>query len=228
MQPYFMPYIGYFQLMNAVDMFVVYDNIQFSKGGWVQRNRILMNGKDQLITLPLRKDSDFLDIRARYLSENFDSQRLKILRRIAAAYKKAPFFKEVYALIEECLMDDENNLFAFILHSFVVVKQYLDIKTPLVISSQIQMDHSLKAQERVLAACQALHADEYINLIGGVRLYDQLSFEEKKIKLSFLQTEDFSYQQFGETFVNFLSIIDVMMFNSRNDIHHLLGLYRLI
>ena len=82
MQPYFFPYIGYFQLMNAVDEFVVYDNIEFTKKGWINRNRILVNGKDAFITISLKKDSDYLDVRDRYLADSWSSDRVKMLNRM--------------------------------------------------------------------------------------------------------------------------------------------------
>ncbi len=79
MQPYFFPYIGYFQLINTVDEFVVYDNIEFTKKGWINRNRILVNGKDEYITLPIKKDSDFLHVKDRFLAETWskDSAKMK-------------------------------------------------------------------------------------------------------------------------------------------------------
>ncbi len=93
MQPYFLPYIGYFQLINAVDKFVIYDNIEFTKKGWINRNRILVNGKDEFISLPITKASDFLHANQRYLASNFENEKNKILRKIKESYRKAPYFK---------------------------------------------------------------------------------------------------------------------------------------
>src|SRR5580700_191306 len=101
MQPYFMPYIGYFQLINSVDEFVIYDNIEFTKKGWINRNRILVNGKDDYITIPLRKDSDFLQVKNRFLAESWKSEKRKMLNRINASYKKSEFFEVVYPVIEK-------------------------------------------------------------------------------------------------------------------------------
>src|SRR5690606_18130129 len=117
MQPYFCPYIGYFQLMNAVDKFVVYDNIQYTKKGWINRNRILMNGKDQLFSLPVKKDSDYLNINQRFLSDDFDGEKKKLLNKFKGAYNKAPYFKEIFPLLQEIINDDSNNLFDYIYHS---------------------------------------------------------------------------------------------------------------
>jgi len=113
MQPYFFPYIGYFQLMNAVDEFVVYDNIEFTKKGWINRNRILVNGQDSFITLPLKKDSDYLDVRDRYLADSWTSEKIKMLNRIKGSYRKAIQFDFVYPVIEKCILYDESNLNIF-------------------------------------------------------------------------------------------------------------------
>jgi len=133
MQPYFLPYIGYWQLINAVDKFVIYDNIQYTKSGWIRRNRILLNGKDFMISLPVKKDSDFLDIKDRYLSDNFLNEKNKIKNQITAAYRKAPYFKLVMPIIERILDNEEKNLFLYLYNSILLVKEYLNINTELII-----------------------------------------------------------------------------------------------
>ena len=223
MQPYFIPYVGYFQLMNAVDKFVVYDNIQFTKRGWINRNRILINGKDSYITLPLRKDSDYLDVKERFLAESWPVEKLSMLSRIKAAYRKAPYFDIVYPLIEECILFETTNLFDFILNSLELIKRYLNISTPLFISSAMPIDHSLKAEQKVIAICKAMHADTYLNPIGGVDLYSKERFLSHGVRLQFLKTDEFSYAQFDNDFVPRLSILDVMMFNARETITGLLA-----
>ena len=228
MQPYFLPYIGYFQLINAVDEFVVYDNIQFTKKGWINRNRILVHGRDAYFTLPLKHDSDFLDIRDRSLADNWPSERRSILNRIAEAYRKAPKFDLVYPLVETCVLFNEKNLFRFIFNSLIRINEYLQIKTPLVISSTIPIDHELKAEQRVKACCKALNAAEYINPIGGVALYQKDDFHASGITLHFLKSKDVLYKQFNHTFVSWLSIIDVMMFNSSDSVRQYLTSYELI
>jgi hypothetical protein len=109
MQPYFFPYIGYFQLINAVDEFVVYDNIEYTKKGWINRNRILVNSQDAYITLPLKRDSDYLDIRERFLADSWSRESKVMLNRIAGAYRNAPNFRLVYPLIEKCILFDEKK-----------------------------------------------------------------------------------------------------------------------
>jgi hypothetical protein len=216
MQPYIFPYIGYFQLINAVDKFVVYDNIQFTKKGWINRNRILVNSKDEYFTIPLKKDSDYLNVDGRKLADSFLLEKIKLLRKISESYKKAPYFDEVFPLLKEIISQEEENLFKFIYQSLLSVCEYLDIKTELIISSTIPIDHQLKSQNKVIAICKALDATQYINPIGGVELYSKEIFEQNNVELNFIRANPIEYPQFKNEFVPWLSIIDVMMFNSKD------------
>ncbi|MFV0469789.1 MAG: WbqC family protein [Dysgonomonas sp.] len=225
MQPYFLPYIGYFQLLNAVDKYVIYDNIQFTKKGWINRNRILQNGKDTLITIPVEKDSDYLNICQRSVSSGFD--RKKLLNQIKESYRKAPYFNEIMPLIEEIVNYNDNNLFNYIYHSIVKICGYLRIDTEFIISSTIDIDHSLKGQEKVIAICKTFEATEYYNAIGGQELYSTIDFEKENIKLNFVSSNLIEYKQFANEFVPWLSILDVIMFNSVEEIEKMLGKYNL-
>lgn len=218
MQPYLFPYIGYFQLMNAVDEFIVYDNIQFTKKGWINRNRILVNGADAYITLPLKKDSDYLDIKDRYLSDDWNSESKKMLNRITESYRKAPYFESVFPLIEKSLLFGDKQLFNFIFNSLNLTKDFLEIKTSFVISSTIPIDHNLKSTEKVIALCKHQNATTYINPIGGVELYSKEEFKNKGLELKFIKANNIIYPQFKNEFIPYLSIIDIMMFNSKEDI----------
>ena len=227
MQPYFMPYIGYFQLINAVDKFVIYDEIQYSKRGWINRNRILQNGKDVYISLPLKKASDYLNVNQRLLADSWLSDRKKVLNQLRASYAKAPFFKDVWPLIEPIVLYSQQNLFDFILHALKQVLAYLGIKTSLIVSSDIVGGNELTAEDKVIEICKKVNALDYINPIGGVSLYDKKRFNEDGLSLCFLQTENVNYRQFNHDFVPFLSIIDVMMFNSPSQIRDFLSCYSL-
>ncbi len=222
MQPYILPYIGYFQLINAVDKFVVYDNIQFTKKGWINRNRILVNGKDEYFTIPLKKGSDYLNVDERKLADTFSAEKIKLLRKISGAYKQAPHFESVYPLLEEIMNQDEENLFRFIYRSLQAVCTWLDIKTELVISSTIPIDHGLRSQDKVIAICKALGATQYINPIGGVELYSKEIFSQNNINLTFLKSDNLIYNQFNNEFVPWLSIIDVLMFNTKEKVQYFL------
>lgn len=223
MQPYFFPYIGYFQLMNAVDEFVVYDNIKYTKKGWINRNRILVNSEVSYISVPLKKDSDNLDVRDRFLADTWVVDREKMLNRIKESYKKAPYFETVYPFVKDCILFEEKNLFLFIYHSLVKIKEYLGIPTTFTISSTVEIDHKLKSAEKVLAICKAKNTTTYINPIGGVELYNKDEFKNQGIDLHFIKTNDFKYKQFNNEYIPFLSIIDVMMFNSKEEINKYLN-----
>jgi hypothetical protein len=230
MQPYFLPYIGYFQLMKHVDQYVIYDNIQFTKKGWIHRNRFLQNGKDELFTLPILKDSDFLDIRDRKLADEFLDLNKRQLRKIEAAYRKAPFFNEVYPKIEKCfLFMEHQNLFDFVFYSISIIRDYLKIDTPILISSIIGIDnHNLKGKDKVQYICKKLEANQYINPIGGIELYDKSDFAIQGLKLNFLKSKKIEYKQFDNEFVPWLSILDVLMFNSVDEVNEMLNQYELI
>ena len=225
MQPYFLPYLGYWQLINLVDEFVVYDNIQYTKKGWINRNRYLCDGADKYFTLQLEKDSDFLDVRERYLSVSFDKN--KLLRQIKEAYISAAFFEPAYKLFENIVTYKERNLFEYVYYSIKTVSDCLNIKTKMTISSHIDIDHSLKSSKKVLAICKNLEASHYINPIGGVGLYDKEEFRAYGIELSFLRAEATPYKQMDNPFIPFLSIIDVLMFNGAEKTKEFLELYRL-
>lgn len=216
MQPYFLPYIGYFQLIGAVDVFVVYDNIKYTKKGWINRNRFLQNGTDVMFSLPLKKDSDFLDVVERELAEEFD--RTKLLNQFSGAYRRAPYFEQTFLLLERVVRYEDSNLFRYIHHSLIETCGCLGIGTDIRISSEVNIDHALKGQDKVIAMCRALGADTYINAIGGVELYSREDFKASGIDLAFIKSRPFDYIQFGAPFVPWLSIVDVLMFNATEQI----------
>ena len=228
MQPYFFPYIGYFQLINAVDEFVIYDNIQFTKRGWINRNRILVNQKDDFISLPLKKDSDYLNVNQRFLSETWLHDRKKMLNKIVESYRKAPQFEPAFTLFEKCLMIDESNLFDFIYHSLNEIMSFLSIPTKIIISSNIDIDHDLKSEEKVLALCKAQNANTYINPSGGIELYSKERFERNGINLQFQKSNPINYLQYKNEFVPWLSILDVLMFNTKEEVKIFLNDYQLL
>ncbi len=220
MQPYFLPYIGYWQLIHAVDTFVVYDNIKYTKKGWINRNRFLLNGRAEIFTLPLRKDSDSVEIRQRRLAETFD--RTELINRFGAAYRKAPVFGTFMPWLDKIIQFPSDNLFEYLLHSIRQICAYLEIRTPVMVASSVDCDHSLKAAERVKAIAQSLGADTYINPIGGTELYSRENFAQQGLSLRFLQARPFEYAQASPNFVASLSIVDVAMFNHASAVKQIL------
>lgn len=213
MQPYFCAYIGYYQLIAAADVFVIYDNIKYTRRGWFNRNKILLNGREHLFTIPLRSGSDKLSVREREIADQVINERRKILARIRAGYAQAPYFNELYPFIESLFLCEERNLFAFIHHSVEALCALLDIQTPIVVSSTLPIDHHLKAEAKVLAICQQLDAGMYVNAIGGKVLYNKEVFCRLGVDLKFLATRTIEYPQLNGPFIPSLSIIDVLMFN---------------
>lgn len=228
MQPYIFPYIGYWQLINAVDTFVLLDDVNFIMRGWINRNNILLNGKSHLISLPLEKPSQNKLISETKLKLD-DKTRENLLKTIFLAYKKTPFFSEVYPLVEDIITNKEENLTKFLLYSFEKISQYMEFKTKFLISSKIEKDNTLKAQERIIEICKKLNTKTYINLPGGKNLYNEDKFREAGIELKFIQPdlESIKYTQLSNDFITNLSFLDVLMFNNRSKINQFLKNYSL-
>lgn len=223
MQPYLFPYIGYFQLLNAVDKFVVFDDVNFIKKGWINRNNILVNRQKYLFTVPLKDASQNKLIKEVQIAD--DGWQEKFLKTVAQSYKKAEFFDEAFALIEKIVRSGESFLAKLILQSLRLLKDALKINAEIVSSSEIYNNRELKAQDRILDICKQEKATEYVNPAGGMELYDRRIFFENGVKLFFLKTDPFSYRQFGDEFVPHLSIIDVLMFNGAAGTQELLSRY---
>lgn len=222
MQPYFAPYIGYFQLINSVDVFVLYDNIEYTKKGWINRNRILLNGKDEYVSLPLKKDSDFLHVNQRFLADSYLTDKIRIQNKLSEIYKKAPHFIDSFPLVQSILNFENSNLFDFLKNSIQLILSYLDIKTSIINSSDLKINHDLKSESKVIEICQVLKSDTYINPIGGITLYSSENFLSHNINLRFLKSDSIQYSQFKNEFVPWLSIIDLLMFNSKQEIQNFL------
>lgn len=227
MQPYFVPYIGYWQLINAVDKYVVYDDVNFIKGGWINRNRILVNGQIQFFNIPMLGASSFKLISEIGVNNN-PKLINKNLRTIENAYKKAPYYQSVFPLIQKILECGKENIADYVFFSLQSICDYLNIKTELILSSSLKKDCNLKGKEKVLSICNLLSATEYYNAIGGQELYAFSEFKENGIQLKFLETKNIEYKQFGEEFQPNLSIIDVLMFNTQGQIKSMLNQYDLI
>ena len=224
MQPYFFPYIGYWQLINSVDIFIIYDDVNFIKRGYINRNNILINNVKHLFTLALIKSSQNKKINEILIGKN----NKKILRTIEQSYLKAPFFHDIFPIIEDIFSNKEKDLSKFLGNSLQIFSKYLYINTKFEYSSMIENDKSLQAQDRLIEISKILNATDYINAIGGEQLYDKNAFSDAGINLSFIQTELINYKQFNNKFIPNLSIIDVMKFNSNEDIKEMLKKYTLV
>ena len=224
MQPYFMPYIGYFQTMAAVDRYVVYDDVQYIKGGWVARNNLLVGGQRHMFTIQLKGASVNKNFNEIEIGDNFK----KLTHLLQLNYCKAPYYREVMALLEDIFSYEDRNLARFLLNSYLKILDYLGIKTELILSSEIDKDCSLKGKDKVIDICRRQGATSYLNAIGGQTLYDKEEFAANGIELHFVKTGDIHYTQFGEGFEPGLSIIDVLMFNGKEEIREFFDSYELI
>jgi len=222
MQPYIFPYIGHFQLIYATDVYVFYDDVNYINRGWINRNKILLNGKEQLFTIPcidasqnkLIKDVQVLN----------DKSISKVLTTISAAYKKSPYFTDVFPIIEKTLrFEGDMPISQLAVNSIVSVCAYLDIKRNFkVCSEQGYNNIELRKADRLIDICHKERIDHYINAAGGRAIYSKEYYAERGIKLDFLISERKDYPQFNNTFVPWLSIIDVLMFNSKEEINNVL------
>ncbi|SNC67748.1 WbqC-like protein family protein [Hymenobacter gelipurpurascens] len=228
MQPYIFPYLGYFQLIAAADRFVVYDDVQFIKGGWINRNRLLVNGQPFLFTIPLDAPSPNRLIRDIVLNTK-TPWRVKLLQTIAQSYRRAPHFELAYDLIERVLHYPQAHTVADLVRvSLTEIIAYLHLPVELIPTSACYNNQHLRSQERVLDICRREEATNYVNAQGGRELYDHETFAAHGMRLHFLQPELHPYRQLGKgEFVPGLSIIDILMNNSVAETAELLRRYHL-
>ena len=224
MQPYFFPYLGYWQLLANVDKYVVYDDVTYIKGGWINRNNFLINGQKNLLTMRLEKASSYTLIKDIAIKDDF----VKFLKTIEMGYKKAPFFEDIFRLLKDICQCPDKKLGQFLFNSHIKICEYLGIDTELILSSSFDKHTELKGKDKVISICKQLGADEYINAIGGQELYDKKEFAENGIRLNFLQANLREYRQLKNEFVAGLSIIDIMMFNSKEEIKEMLNDFNLV
>jgi hypothetical protein len=226
MQPYFVPYLGYFQLIAAAGTFVVYDDVQYIQRGWINRNRVLNQRLPQYITIPLDKASQNKRINELTISQTAPWQK-KTLHTLRSAYGRAPHFAKVFPICEAMLGLPEPGLVSFLEHSLKLVCAALEIPTRFVRASAIPAVDRFRGTARILAICKHLDATAYINPIGGAALYSSSDFLEERIRLQFLNSTLPEYQQHAAPHVPSLSIIDVLMFNGIAQTREWLDCYRL-
>ncbi|MEW6989407.1 WbqC family protein [Colwelliaceae bacterium 6441] len=224
MQPYLFPYLGYYQLVNCSDVFVAYDDVTFIKGGYINRNNILVNGEQSRFTIPVLGASSNVLIK----ELNFDKNVKKVIKTIVQAYSKAPYFSEVFPILEKILLQDDRNVASMCKSSIVDVFHYLKKDKEYQTSSLIDYNRELSAENRLMALSHKLNCDEYVNSIGGRELYKKEHFANDGIKLSFIQMKKIEYHQPQNPFVANLSMVDVLMWCSKSEIRKLLNEYELI
>lgn len=227
MQPYLFPYIGYFQLMNAVDKFVILDDVNYINKGWINRNRILVNGKAHLFTVPLKEASQNRQIRNIEVADD-GKWRDKYLKTVELSYKKAPYYSSVFPILMNIILSATQSISELTRQSIIEINQYLNIGTIIQETSAVYDNRQLKAEDRIIDICKREGADQYINPTGGTELYSKEMFKRDGIDLLFLKSKPQRYGQFDNEFVPWLSIIDVLMFNSKEEIMDYLSSFDLM
>jgi hypothetical protein len=213
MQPYLFPYLGYFQLIQAVDSFVFYDDVNFIKKGWIHRNRILVDGKEHLITFSCIGISQNRSINEVGVDTR-DKAYQKILKTILLNYKSAPYFEEIFPLVENVLTKEYDSISSLSIESIKEVCRYIGLNINFYTSSlDFSESKGLERADRLIDITKSLNVTKYINVYGGKELYEKQYFLKNGIELNFLKAQLNSYKQFQEPFCPGLSIIDVLMFN---------------
>lgn len=224
MQPYFFPYIGYYQLIDQVDIFVILDNVHYIKRGWINRNRILKAQRNiAWLTLPLQKASQNRLINNHVLHASGE----QLLPSLHQAYCNAPYYKQIFPILEKLLNYPKYDLVTFLQNSLSCVQNLLNIYTKTCLSSSLGLSAELNGQDRILAICKSLQATRYLNLSGGSALYDAEKFFQNEIELCFIKRISVPYQQFTGDFIADLSIIDILMFNSIATVQGMLKKYEM-
>jgi len=227
MQPYFFPYIGYFQLMAYVDRWVVFDETQFIHKGWVNRNRVLhpdIQKQWQYVTVPLAKKSRDEQI-CNLLIHPDDGWRNQILGKLTSYRKKAPYYAETMDFVADCFDCKEQSLVAFLVSLLRKTQEHIGFDTQIDVQSDLDLAvlHVEHAGQWSLRIAEQLGASSYINPAGGAGLFREGEFNDAGIELRFLESQSSPYDQGGRDFVAGLSIIDVLMWNGKEAVKSMLS-----
>lgn len=224
MQPYFLPYIGYFQLIKSVDKFIIYDDVNYIKQGWINRNNILLNGSSFQFTIPVEKASSFKKINNTKINKKlFERWKVKFFKTLSQAYIDAPNYSNVKSSIEFLFSKDYANISDLNVSAIIEICKLCKLETEIVKTSTCYQNENLSSVNRVIDICKKENASTYINPIGGIELYDREIFSANNIQLSFLYSLPFKYNQNRDEFISNLSIIDLLMFADKKKIRQILN-----
>tara|TARA_B110000971_G_C20018412_1_gene505082 strand:- start:1127 stop:1819 length:693 start_codon:yes stop_codon:yes gene_type:complete len=226
MQPYFFPKLSYWQLIHSVDTFVIYDDVQYKKGGWINRNRILVNNSIKTISIPLKHDNFKKMINERFLAENWNLEKKRLLVLIKDNYKKSINFEIIYPLIIKILNFNDMNLSKFITNSIIEITNYLEINTKIINSSSLNISDKFKKESKIIEICKILNSTKYVNAIGGKKIYDKDDFKNLNIELNFLYPANLLDNINSASFD--LSIIDTLMNIKKKQLQKELTSFKLI
>jgi len=228
MQPYIFPYIGYFHLIEATEKIVFYDDVNYIKRGWINRNRILINNSDFLFTIPVEKASQNKLINE--INPLIDSNFIdKFFAQIETAYKKAPYYYDVVEILKTVFSKHYENIADLAINSIRSVYKYLDKDIQWTKSSISSPEtKGMDKADRLIEITKNLGYQKYINAIGGQELYQKEYFNNKGVKLNFVKSQKIEYKQFNNDFVPWLSIIDILMFNDKNAVREQITAHNIV
>ncbi len=214
MQPYFLPYIGYFQLMTAVDKFILLDDVNFINRGWINRNRIAVSGEPHWLTLPLVKASQNRLINEIEIVDD-ETWKTKTMRMLETSYAGAPFAREILPIFSKLLTEAKGRLSPFLYHSLSELADYIGIEVKIEPTSAMYPKGGQSGAARILDICRKEGATAYLNLSGGRELYNLEMFAAHDIELLFLDPNltALSLRHGGREGPS-LSILDLLLFNS--------------
>lgn len=226
MQPYLFPYVGYFQLIDSVDEFVLYDNVNFIKKGWINRNNIAVNGRPHLFSVPVKNKSQNLVIRDVEIdNQSFSKWRKKFLKTLQMSYGKAQNFDQAFEIVNLCL-SEKSHISALCRDSLTILCEYLEIKANISEASSLPVKKKVGKVENLVGLCNHLGATKYINAPSGKSLYDKEAFSKRGISLEFLQPSVKEYTQTNSKFfMKNLSVIDIIMNCKRSECKDLISGY---
>jgi len=225
-QPYFLPYLPYWQLIYASDVFLIADDFNFIENSWITRNRLLIQGTPHYFHLDVSKQSSNKPISDLSLAPQSKCKD-KLLRQLFLEYRHSKNFDDAYSLLEFILSYPDNNLARFISNSILIILEYLEIKTTVHYTSEYHPDDHLKNKDKVVWFCNQCSADSLINLPGGRELYDPSYFLEHGIDIKFINSSFPRYHQKSSTFIPGLSILDIIMNCSRTEVQDMLPAFSL-
>lgn len=227
MQPYFFPYISYWQLINAVDCFVILDDVNYIKRGWINRNRIICDEREHYIIKPVSNASqNRLICETHFVDDTHLADDL--LRTICYAYRNAKYANQTNALLTEMMLDSETRVAKYLERQICKICSLLNIDTKIILASDFRTINHENGQSGILEICRYLDGNEYINPIGGINLYDKALFQNNNIELKFLKTDFAKIQKRIPLLYPDYSIIHLLMNCSLEEIQWMLGVFTLI
>ena len=229
MQPYIFPYIGYFNLLNSCDVFVLYDDVNFIKRGWINRNRVLSSNNEVMFSVPLANQSQNLAINEVALA-NYERFKVKFLRTIEHCYSKAIHFEVGFNYVTEVLNKEFITISELASCSVEVAKERLNLQCEILTSSKRFADtKGMERSRRLINMAKILGCTRYVNSVNGSFLYDRNEFSKNGIELNFIKPTLLPYRQYNaKEFHAGLSIIDLMMNLSVEEIRTHLDSFELV